>query len=88
MSAGTTMPVETLDPAFFRDQQGLEVDYIVPGVSRAVQLVEAKATATAATRMAVPMRRLADAFKKRGSVPRRVTNFGIRVPFCYTSFIE
>ncbi len=57
---------------YFRDQQGLEVDFIVPGVSGAVRLVEAKASATPTPGMAMPMRKLAEAFRKRRGVPRQV----------------
>ncbi len=57
---------------YFRDQQGLEVDFIVPGVSGAVRLVEAKASATPTPGMTTPMRKLAEAFRKRRGVPRRV----------------
>lgn len=57
---------------YFRDQQGLEVDFIVPGVSGAVRLVEAKASATPTPGMAMPMRKLAEAFQKRHGVTRRV----------------
>lgn len=53
---------------YFRDQQGLEVDFVVPGVSGAVSLVEAKATATPTPAMAVPMRRLASAFEARREI--------------------
>ncbi len=54
----------------FRDQQGLEVDFIVPGASGSVRLIEVKATATPLPAMAMPLRRLAVAFRKRAG-PRR-----------------
>lgn len=47
---------------FFRDQQGLEVDFIVPRPRSSVLLVEAKATRTPVPEMAKPMLRLAGAF--------------------------
>ena len=50
---------------YFRDQQGLEVDFIVPGKSRAVYLLEAKASRTVMPGMAMPMQRLASAWRKR-----------------------
>ena len=56
----------------FRDQQGLEVDFITPGASGTVRLIEAKATATPTPGMATPMRRLAEAFQKRRGVRRQV----------------
>jgi len=57
---------------YFRDQQGLEVDFIVPGVSGTVRLVEAKASATPTPGMTTPMRKLAEAFRKARGVPRQV----------------
>ena len=48
---------------YFRDEQGLEVDFLVPGRSGAVTLVECKATGTVNPAMAGPMRRLAEAMK-------------------------
>ena len=57
---------------YFRDQQGLEVDFIVPGVSGAVRLIEAKASATLSPGMTTPMRKLAEAFQKQRGVPRQV----------------
>lgn len=49
----------------FRDEQGLEVDFVVPGRSGAVVLVECKATHTVMPAMAAPMRRLRDAFSQK-----------------------
>jgi uncharacterized protein len=50
---------------YFRDEQGLEVDFLVPGRAGAVALVECKAGRTVAPAMAAPMQRLAEALKKR-----------------------
>ena len=51
----------------FRDEQGLEVDFVVPARAGKVWLVECKAGRTVTPAMAAPMRRLAEAFqKKRG----------------------
>jgi len=50
---------------YFRDEQGLEVDFLMPRESGAVALVECKATQTVTPAMAAPMRRLAEAFKKK-----------------------
>lgn len=55
---------------YFRDQQGLEVDFVVPEGVGAVHLIEAKASATVHPRMAEPMRKLAAAFARRRPVPR------------------
>lgn len=57
---------------YFRDQQGLEVDFVVPGPNASVRLVEAKATRTVTPNMAAPMQRLAAAWGaapgKRGGI--------------------
>lgn len=45
----------------FRDQQGLEVDFVVPGPGGALALIECKAGRTVTPSMAGPMRRLAEA---------------------------
>lgn len=50
---------------YFRDQQGLEVDFVVPGKNASVTLVEAKAARTVTPDMAGPMQRLATAWAKR-----------------------
>jgi predicted AAA+ superfamily ATPase len=57
---------------YFRDQQGLEVDFVVPPSRghRAVRLIEAKATRTPTPDMATPMRKLAQALTNH-SAPRR-----------------
>ena len=47
----------------FRDEQGLEVDFLVPGRSGAVHLVECKAGRTVTPSMAVPLQRVAAAMK-------------------------
>jgi predicted AAA+ superfamily ATPase len=49
----------------FRDEQGLEVDFLVPGRGGSVALVECKAGRTVTPAMAAPMRRLAEAMKKK-----------------------
>lgn len=50
---------------YFRDQQGLEVDFVVPGQNASVTLIEAKASRTVTPDMAGPMQRLAAAWAKR-----------------------
>jgi hypothetical protein len=57
---------------YLRDEQGLEVDFLMPGARGTVALVACKATRTVTPAMAAPMQRLAEALKKRS--PR-----GIRV---------
>jgi len=48
----------------FRDEQGLEVDFVVPGRGGSLVLVECKAGRTVTPAMAAPMRRLRDAARK------------------------
>jgi predicted AAA+ superfamily ATPase len=55
---------------FFRDQQGLEVDFVVPGRGGSIHLLECKASRTVNPGMARPMQRLAEAIQRtadRGS---------------------
>lgn len=49
----------------FRDEQGLEVDFLVPGRAGAVQLIECKAGRTVTPAMAGPLLRLAKALGSR-----------------------
>ena len=49
----------------FRDEQGLEVDFLLPQRSGSVALVECKAARTVTPAMAAPMQRLAGALKKK-----------------------
>ena len=48
----------------FRDEQGLEVDFVVPGRGGSLVLVECKAGRTVTPAMAAPMLRLRDAARK------------------------
>ncbi|MBI4886035.1 MAG: ATP-binding protein [Acidobacteria bacterium] len=48
----------------FRDEQGLEVDFVTPGPGGALTLVECKAVRTVTPAMAAPMQRLRDAARK------------------------
>ncbi len=50
---------------YFRDEQGLEVDFLVPGKSGAVALIECKTSRTVSPAMALSMQRLAEAVKKK-----------------------
>jgi len=54
----------------FRDQPGLEVDFVIPGRGGALSLIECKAARTVTPTMAAPMQRLRDAVtrKRRKSV--------------------
>ena len=52
---------------YFRDQQGLEVDFVVPQPNARFWLVEAKASKTVQARMAAPMLSLAGAAGKRAT---------------------
>ncbi len=51
---------------YFRDQQGLEVDFLVPRGDRQVILLEAKASATVAPQVALPLARLGQIMSKKG----------------------
>ncbi|MCI0354055.1 MAG: DUF4143 domain-containing protein, partial [Acidobacteria bacterium] len=57
---------------YFRDAQGLEVDFLVPGRAGSLRLVECKATRTVTPAMAAPMRRLAGALKEKRGAGTRV----------------
>jgi uncharacterized protein len=63
---------------YFRDQQGLEVDFVVPGPGGALRLVEAKAARTVTPGDAGPMQRLAAAWRKgpgaRGQVEQMLVH--------------
>jgi predicted AAA+ superfamily ATPase len=52
---------------YFRDQQGLEVDFVVPSKGASLELVEVKASRTIRPEMARPLLRLAEAFRASGS---------------------
>jgi uncharacterized protein len=49
---------------YFRDQQGLEVDFVVPSGSSQLVLAEAKASRTAVPQMAAPLERLSAAVSR------------------------
>lgn len=59
----------------FRDEQGLEVDFLVPRRSGAVALVECKAGRTVTPAMAAPMLRLAEALKSKRETAAGVSLF-------------
>ena len=48
---------------YFRDQQGLEVDFLVPAGSKNLFLVEVKSSRTATPQMAAPLDRLSNALR-------------------------
>lgn len=50
---------------YFRDEQGLEVDFLLPGRAGALKLVECKAGRTVSPSMASPLMRLAATIKAR-----------------------
>jgi len=52
---------------YFRDQQGLEIDFVVPRPNACFWLVEAKASKTVEARMAAPMLALAGVAGKRAT---------------------
>lgn len=57
---------------FFRDEQGLEVDFIIPAKSGGVTLLECKATRAPLPRMTVPLLQLREAFQGKKTVKRNV----------------
>lgn len=50
---------------YFRDEQGLEVDFLLPGRGGAISLVECKAARTVTPSDAAPMQRLAAALRQK-----------------------
>jgi predicted AAA+ superfamily ATPase len=64
----------------FRDQQGLEVDFVMPGRSGTVRLVEAKAARTVTPGDAGPMQRLAAAWSRRPGARGRVEQVLVHRP--------
>ena len=50
---------------YFRDEQGLEVDFLVPGRAGAISLVECKTARTVTPSDAAPMLRLAVALRRK-----------------------
>jgi hypothetical protein len=60
---------------YFRDEQGLEVDFLVPGRGGSVTLLECKAGRTVTPSMAAPMQRLAEAMRRKGPVGTPVDMF-------------
>ena len=52
---------------YFRDQQGLEVDFLVPGPNLGLWLIEAKTGKTVQPRMAAPLQSLQRSLGKRAS---------------------
>jgi predicted AAA+ superfamily ATPase len=57
---------------YFRDSQGLEVDFIVPGRAGALSLVECKAAHTVAPADTAAMRRLAESLREKRPRSARV----------------
>jgi predicted AAA+ superfamily ATPase len=65
---------------YFRDEQGLEVDFVVPRRGGAVALAECKAGRTVTPAMAAPLRRLAAAFAARRPSPQSTDAFLVHQP--------
>lgn len=59
----------------FRDEQGLEVDFLAPGKSGSLRLIEAKATRTPQPQMATPMLKLMKSLEAKRSVKTPVEAF-------------
>lgn len=65
---------------YFRDQQGLEVDFVLPGKNGSMTLIEAKASRTAKPEMTVPMRKLAASWKAHFGDKRPVRSLLVHRP--------
>jgi predicted AAA+ superfamily ATPase len=65
---------------FFRDHQGLEVDFVVPRRSGAVRLIETKAARTVLPRDAAPMQQLAQAWSSQAGRLRNIEQFVVHRP--------
>lgn len=65
---------------YFRDQQGLEVDFVLPRRGGGLRLVEAKATRTPTPAMAAPMSRLASAWRSSATARGAVEMFLVHQP--------
>jgi predicted AAA+ superfamily ATPase len=60
---------------YFRDEQGLEVDFLVPGRGGSLALVECKAGRTVTPAMAASLQRLAQAMKRKRTQATAVSMF-------------
>jgi len=65
---------------YFRDQQGLEVDFVLPRKAGGLILIEAKATRTPTPEMAAPIRRVAEAWKETARGRGRVEMILVHQP--------
>lgn len=65
---------------YFRDQQGLEVDFVIPGKNGSMTLIEAKASRTAKPDMTLPMRRLSASWKAHFGEKRPVRSLLVQRP--------
>ncbi len=65
---------------YFRDQQGLEVDFIVPGRGSGLVLLEAKAGRTVRPEAALPLRRLAASLRMSSGAQRPMELFVVHRP--------
>lgn len=64
----------------FRDEQGLEVDFVFPGRRGSITLVECKASRTVVPSMTAPMRRLSEAISNRRTPATRVESILVHQP--------
>jgi predicted AAA+ superfamily ATPase len=64
----------------FRDEQGLEVDFVIPGRGGSLRLVECKVGRTVMPAMTAPMQRLAEAVQKKRAKGTRVDMFLVHQP--------
>jgi len=65
---------------YFRDQQGLEVDFVIPGKNGSMTLIEAKASRTVKPDMTLPMRKLTSSWKAHFGEKRPVRSLLVHRP--------
>jgi len=65
---------------YFRDEQGLEVDFLLPGRGGSLTLVECKSGKTVTPAMAAPLQRLSEALVRKRAKGTRVEMFLVHQP--------
>ena len=65
---------------YFRDEQGLEVDFVIPAGNGNVRLIECKATRTVVPKMTGPLQRLRESMRKRGHQQKLVEAYLVHQP--------
>ncbi len=73
---------------YFRDQQGLEVDFLIPGRNRRLMLVEVKASSTVRPEAAVSLERLGRTVSKRYAIEKVVVRRSLKVADPFVSVLR